>query len=1220
MDAIDNPSYFSFPSEAQKKCKSNFIRRWNENRSSATLPANASSKKNTSSSGPKRNFRSLLRANSADTHLLVQGKPRPSDLAPSVYSIKHQRHRSIGNVIGSNDLLHQDMVHCGGVGNDDGDVFLSDATINSQYYNLMGSSPQRILTPGRRRHSIGSFLNRDRSFSAGRNDENLNRESSIRRKFKRITIEKAHKMEDELDVLLISCGENETSLTWGNYLITCFQQISKDRNIPSFKLHSVKLEDIVAPLLENGTIDKYPEARVQIVVVCPKFMEKIQSIPEAETSLGKLFRPEKVVALMLGLGVQEQWDNNHIRTVIPKYELWRKMTVKDVDRISVEDFLGVAMDILSKSRQIQEALNLEQQQTHFSIMPKKIKVGQNRILVLLNEPITVKDDIKITIDKNGQHLDVGTVKRRNPYTLQFSVPASCFQISMLVFVCVEKNGKNLGRRQVKCESKMRELDQIIRTLENPINFMCQSFNLNMNDKDQLDTFLCNVFQKNVPPHFHLLNPCIPIDKTTTSNEEFPTLLHFTAKYGLEKLSWVLMESPGCEQACHIRNCSQMTPSEIAERANHTQLSKILKDFKHMAELSNVYNYVKNMNSDTSENNYMLPRPVDDTYLIPPAARPVDPSLMPPPIADSPNSPSGSTSDPYYMNFKRGHVPSMVNTPVSPTSINSLTSFQNYEVPPTARPCTPYTPNSPTSPIGKKFEGYLEMNPIEKELNNFGSVSSFNTNSEFPENFGSFNKLDTCEGVSSPTDSTATSKYSSASHLLSREKVSPDDELLEIINDFKHDVLTINEVEALVEKWQNRNDVQQSFKDRQDQLDKMREEYDRIQRKMKEHMKSTPLEKIRRFFSRGKSKRRNSRDRASSFESDMLTAFKAASSNISIQSSSSSASSRTNSISNGSGGNNDGGQRQYDRTRLSLEKLNPKKKKFNHYVEIPASVAKPVEAADNSEYVQPDNVPPTSHNNRLSSCSSSVVNDTIHECIESDNMESCSNSNANLEIRRNTYHSNGTVLKNYKSLDHFRTNSLRLESKKKSKNAQNKVKSAENLICDREWVKNNKNGERTAPNSDTSSEATSKPSGTASCQILCAQTIQCLSGLTNDEAQNDDMPTSSDLTFQFDKEPDDNESSTLSECGSVDSRQNSSLDLSSLSLNSNCTVDENGDIKCSLEFKITEEGEMETEDAPSILSMDHQCAKMCASLPEYANVTMQNSPTIPRRCGYTVVSS
>lgn len=96
------------------------------------------------------------------------------------------------------------------------------------------------------------------------------------------------------------------------------------------------------------------------------------------------------------------------------------------------------------------------------------------------------------------------------------------------------------------------------------------------------------------------------------------------------------------------------------------------------------------------------------------------------------------------------------------------------------------------------------------------------------------------------------RTSSNSSTKSREPSGPQDELLEIINDFKNNVFTISEVERLVENWQKRNDVQQSFKDKQRQLMAMREEYDRIQKRMKDEMKTpTPFDKIRKFFSKGK---------------------------------------------------------------------------------------------------------------------------------------------------------------------------------------------------------------------------------------------------------------------------------------------------------------------------------------------------------------------------------
>lgn len=91
---------------------------------------------------------------------------------------------------------------------------------------------------------------------------------------------------------------------------------------------------------------------------------------------------------------------------------------------------------------------------------------------------------------------------------------------------------------------------------------------------------------------------------------------------------------------------------------------------------------------------------------------------------------------------------------------------------------------------------------------------------------------------------------------SASKSSADDELLEIMNDFKNHVFTIQEVEQLVMSWKNRNDVKQSDKERQEQLQKMRCEYERIQEQMKEKMKRpTPFDRVKKFkklFFRSKS--------------------------------------------------------------------------------------------------------------------------------------------------------------------------------------------------------------------------------------------------------------------------------------------------------------------------------------------------------------------------------
>jgi hypothetical protein len=51
---------------------------------------------------------------------------------------------------------------------------------------------------------------------------------------------------------------------------------------------------------------------------------------------------------------------------------------------------------------------------------------QNKVIVLLNEPIEKEDKLKITVDKNGELLEVSPIKRRNPFTLYFQMPGKYF--------------------------------------------------------------------------------------------------------------------------------------------------------------------------------------------------------------------------------------------------------------------------------------------------------------------------------------------------------------------------------------------------------------------------------------------------------------------------------------------------------------------------------------------------------------------------------------------------------------------------------------------------------------------------------------------------------------------------------------------------------------------------------------------------------------------------
>lgn len=67
-------------------------------------------------------------------------------------------------------------------------------------------------------------------------------------------------------------------------------------------------------------------------------------------------------------------------------------------------------------------------------------------------------------------------------------------------------------------------------------------------------------------------------KSVSGSEENPTLLHFAARFGLEKLAWQLLECPGSDLACDLRNASELTPADLAEQSGHMRLAHQLRGY------------------------------------------------------------------------------------------------------------------------------------------------------------------------------------------------------------------------------------------------------------------------------------------------------------------------------------------------------------------------------------------------------------------------------------------------------------------------------------------------------------------------------------------------------------------------------------------------------------------------------------------------------------------
>ncbi|XP_046406145.1 uncharacterized protein LOC124171042 isoform X2 [Ischnura elegans] len=853
MEAMDNPSYFTLPASGAASLRAaggRFLRIMGATHSSAssttssggaasgtrvhsapaTPTAEAAAPLRSPSAGPtsRRSFRFLVpsslggaaRGTRADIRQLVMGHPRlPVDAEPVAADEPPRARRSSRDSDFADDMVYYNLPApprpegargAAGPGAEAAIPCGADETdgAGAQYYNLCA---------GRRRHSIGTFVVREGRAArggAGREEPRGSGTWGARRKgegavgassrawgsrevrdgsheWRHHARKRCHRCSSKAsgrgaaemdDILIISSGQSKVAELWVNYLRSCFDQISKQRSCPPFRMLTVCLEDFRTSI-PIAMEEKMAGVRLQIVIICPLFLDYLFQHPEPVSAIGRLLCPERVIAMLLG--VEESSITEEHRAALISYNQWKHLQVKNKDTKFVTDFLNLAMGILS--RMVTLPTN-RMEKASFSVMPKKVKEGHNKVIVLLTEPLEKEDELSINIDKAGEIIEVPALKRRNLYTVTFAMPASCLEISMLVGVHVIKNGKALGCRQVKCESRMRELDQILRSLDNPLEFMCQTLGFSPGDRDQLDSFLLSAFQRNIPPHFNLLNPAPAAlhQRPYSRSEEYPTLLHFAARFGLEKLSWQLLECPGGEHACDLRNVCELTPAEMAEKAGHTKLANSLKGYLQMSEFSSMYSYLKmvcqNQNS-TPENlceaDYHKPRPLSETYQVPPSARPL--TIL------------GAQS------------------PVLPLNLNTV------------------------------YNGYLEMHPAGN-----GHTQTVETQDSEHQYLSFVEEASHEEELLQRLKKSATKK--------SQDQLdNVQDQLAEIINDFKNNVFTIAEAEKLVENWRNRNDVQQSFKEKQEQLDKMRSDYEMLQKKIKEDMKRpTPFDRIIHFF-KGKGK-------------------------------------------------------------------------------------------------------------------------------------------------------------------------------------------------------------------------------------------------------------------------------------------------------------------------------------------------------------------------------
>ena len=379
------------------------------------------------------------------------------------------------------------------------------------------------------------------------------------------------------------------------------------------------IEDLASHVLPPSMEEGIYQSRLQLVLLSPNFLSFVAKNPS--TPLGRLLHPDRVLAVMLG--VKDSQILPEHRSGLSSFSQWIHLEAKDHDLEFVQTVLYFSTQILNRtSAEIgggatktrngrrPQSLNaghgfsatarMSGDHSSFHIHPKKITENHSRLIVCFETPQSSRSHIRIRLERHhaDAHADVELEEWRflNPYNVQATVPAKCFTVTHLASVRVEVDGLDRGARDIKLESPLGELDQLLRVSMDPVLMMCQALGVNPNHgRAELDEKLARNLLAIMPKSGGLCE--LKLFRTDARADlkdegEFPTLLHFAASHGLVKLVSLLIECPGSNIAVELKNGADMNPAEMAQSNGHFELAERLFSFQANAgSHPHIYDYI-----------------------------------------------------------------------------------------------------------------------------------------------------------------------------------------------------------------------------------------------------------------------------------------------------------------------------------------------------------------------------------------------------------------------------------------------------------------------------------------------------------------------------------------------------------------------------------------------------------------------------------------------------
>lgn len=233
-----------------------------------------------------------------------------------------------------------------------------------------------------------------------------------------------------------------------------------------------------------------------------------------------------------------------------------------------------------------EELSTPTQLTCLTVQPNRVlRGGLETIFIILTHKIDDQSvpEVEFSSENVAAKRVPGTLE--NEYTISVTAPDMPAGVVSLT-MCTGQSCVNL--KPVTYYTNLGEVSRYLENATDPVNFICQAFNLTCNARESLDTMLTDSLKSRMPATSLQLFGIRQIEEDNMAayqrDEELPTLLHFAAKYGLRKLTTILLQCPGALQAYSVMNKNGDYPNTLAEKSGFIDLRQFMDEFVATADM------------------------------------------------------------------------------------------------------------------------------------------------------------------------------------------------------------------------------------------------------------------------------------------------------------------------------------------------------------------------------------------------------------------------------------------------------------------------------------------------------------------------------------------------------------------------------------------------------------------------------------------------------------